>query len=90
MSLNILAVVVIGGMRSIYGTVAGAFVVYAIPDLVLKNLPIIGEIDGMSYIFNGILIILFIMFYPQGLSKLFGDLKRLIGGRTKSQKKGGA
>jgi branched-chain amino acid transport system permease protein len=65
MSLNILAVVVIGGMRSIYGTVLGAFVVFAIPDLVLKKLPLIGGIDGMPYVFNGLLIILVIMFYPR-------------------------
>ena len=90
MSLNILAVVVIGGMRSIYGTVLGAFVVYAIPDLILKRLPVIGSIDGVPYIFNGILIILVIMFYPQGLVNLLSDLKRFILGRTKSQGEGGA
>jgi len=84
MSLNILAVVVIGGMRSIYGTVLGSFVVFAIPDLVLKRLPVIGAIDGMPYIFNGILIIVVIMFYPQGLVQLLSDLKRWI---TKGKKK---
>lgn len=87
MSLNILAVVVIGGMRSIYGTVLGAFVVFAIPDLVLKRLPIIGSIDGMPYIFNGILIILVIMFYPQGLIQLLSDLKRLITDGKKNRKR---
>lgn len=83
MSLNILAIVVIGGMRSIYGTVVGAFVVFALPDLVLKELPVIGQIDGLSYIFNGLLIILFIMFYPQGISQLASDLKRLLGKQFK-------
>lgn len=78
MSLNILAVVVIGGLRSIYGTVLGALVVFAVPDLILKQLPFVGDIPGISYIFNGILIILIIMFYPQGVVKLISDLKALV------------
>lgn len=67
LSLNILAVILIGGIRSIPGTVLGAFVVFGVPDLILKRLPIIGGIDGMAYIFNGILIIVVILFYPTGL-----------------------
>ena len=78
MSLNILAVVVIGGLRSIYGTVLGAFVVFAVPDLILKQIPIIGGIDGIAYIFNGVLIILIIMFYPQGVIKIPQDIKNLF------------
>ena len=78
MSLNILAVVVVGGLRSIYGTVLGALVVFAVPDLILKRIPVIGSINGISYIFNGILIILIIMLYPQGLAKLVNDIKALV------------
>ncbi len=75
LSLYVLAAVVIGGVRSIYGTVIGAFIVWAVPDLILKNLPVIGEIHGLAYIFNGILIILVIMFTPQGLGGLWPWLK---------------
>jgi branched-chain amino acid transport system permease protein len=75
LSLYVLAAVVIGGMRSIYGTVIGAFVVWAVPDLILKNLPIIGKISGVPYIFNGILIIVVIMFYPNGLAGIGNTLK---------------
>lgn len=78
MSLNILAVIVIGGLRSIPGTVLGAFVVFAIPDLVLKRIPVLGAMNGFPYIFNGILIILVIMFYPQGAIYLLHDLKQLV------------
>ncbi|MDL2323934.1 branched-chain amino acid ABC transporter permease [Ruminococcaceae bacterium OttesenSCG-928-A16] len=77
LSLYILAAVVIGGFRSIYGTVLGAFVVWAIPDLVLKNLPVIGEINGLAYIFNGILIILVVMFAPGGIGGLWPKILRL-------------
>lgn len=77
MSLNILAVVVIGGLRSIYGTVMGALIVFAVPDIILKQIPVIGQMNGIAYIFNGILIILIIMFYPQGVVHLRHDVKRL-------------
>ncbi len=78
LSLNILAVIIIGGVRSISGTVIGAFVVFGVPDLILKRLPVIGAIDGMAYIFNGILIILVILFYPHGLINIRQDINRLF------------
>lgn len=70
MSLNILAVVIIGGLRSIYGTVIGAFIVFVVPDLILKQIPVLGQMNGLPYIFNGVLIILIIMFYPGGVVHL--------------------
>jgi len=74
LSLNIIAMVVVGGLRSIFGTVAGALVIWAVPELVLK--PLIGDISGLPYIFSGVLIILVIMFFPQGLQGLGGLIVR--------------
>jgi len=76
LSLNILAVIVIGGIRSISGTILGAFIVFGVPDLILKRLPIIGSIDGAAYIFNGLLIILVILFYPNGLINMRFDIQK--------------
>ncbi|SBW09449.1 ABC transporter permease [uncultured Eubacteriales bacterium] len=87
MSLNILAVVVIGGLRSIYGTVIGAFIVFVVPDLILKQIPVLGQMNGLPYIFNGVLIILIIMFYPGGVVHLGRDILRLF---RKLTGKGGA
>ena len=75
LSLQILGAVVIGGLRSIYGTVFGAFIIFAIPDMVLK--PLFGNIDGLPYVFTGVLIILVVMFYPSGVKGLGNDLGRL-------------
>ena len=75
LSLQILGAVVIGGLRSIYGTVFGAFIIFAVPDMVLK--PIFGNIDGLPYVFTGVLIILVVMFYPSGVKGLGDDLGRL-------------
>jgi branched-chain amino acid transport system permease protein len=87
LSLNLVAAIVIGGMRSIYGTVIGAFVIWTMSDLVIKQLPVIKDIDGVAYIVTGVLIVVVIMFYPRGLHYLFYDAKRLLGkfrGRVKS------
>jgi branched-chain amino acid transport system permease protein len=75
LSLDFLAMIVIGGLRSIYGTVLGAFIVFAIPDLFLKQIPFFNQI---SYVLNGVLIIVVIMFYPNGLISLGYDIKRVV------------
>ena len=86
-SLQILGAVVIGGLRSIYGTVFGAFIIFAIPDMILK--PIFGNVDGLPYVFTGVLIILVVMFYPAGVKGLRDDLGRLgrfLWGKVKGKK----
>ena len=77
LSLNLVAAIVIGGLRSIYGTVVGAFVVWAMSDLIIKQLPIIGELTGIPFIIAGVLIVVIILFYPRGLSYIPQDIKRL-------------
>ena len=74
LSLDFLAMIVIGGLRSIYGTVLGAFIVFAIPDLFLKQIPFLNQ---LSYVLNGVLIIVVIMFYPNGLINIGYDIKRV-------------
>ncbi|HAS74486.1 MAG TPA: branched-chain amino acid ABC transporter permease [Clostridiales bacterium UBA8960] len=83
LSLDFMAMVIIGGLRSIYGTLLGAMIVFAVPDIFLKQLPFFNQ---MSYILNGVLIILVVIFYPQGLIHIFGDLKRLIMKLRKGEK----
>jgi branched-chain amino acid transport system permease protein len=78
LSLNILAAVVVGGFRSIYGTVIGAFFIWSMSDLVLKKLPVIGDNFGLAYILDGVLIILILLFYPGGIVNIFSDVKRLL------------
>ncbi|MBQ9032313.1 MAG: branched-chain amino acid ABC transporter permease [Parasporobacterium sp.] len=75
LSLNILGAVVIGGLRSIYGTVIGCFVIFAIPDIVLK--PLFGDVNGLQYVFSGLVVILVILFYPAGVKNMREDFFRL-------------
>jgi len=84
LSLDFMAMVVIGGLRSIYGTVLGAFIVFAVPDMFLKEIPYFNQ---LSYVFNGVLIILVIMFYPNGLIYIGNDVKKLISKFKKKEDK---
>lgn len=68
--------IVIGGLRSIYGTLLGAFIIFVVPDIFLKQIPYFSQ---LSYVFNGLLIIIVIMFYPHGLVYIGRDIKKWIG-----------
>ncbi len=78
LSLQILAVVIIGGSRTILGPLIGSLIVFGFPDLVFKQIPVISEINGISYIFTGALIIIVILFYPNGLIYIGHDIKKLF------------
>lgn len=75
LSLLIIAMVVVGGFKSIFGTFIGAFIIYGLPTLWLKDL--FSGIQGFHYIFSGILIIVVIMFYPNGAVFIWYDAKKL-------------
>ncbi|MDR1786061.1 MAG: branched-chain amino acid ABC transporter permease [Spirochaetaceae bacterium] len=87
LSLSVLSAVIIGGPRSVYGSLIGAFIVFAFPDLVLKKLPVIGQINGIALVFNGLLIVLVVLFYPSGLVRVFSDIKLLL---VRHRNRGGA
>jgi ABC-type branched-subunit amino acid transport system permease subunit len=79
-SFAVLVAVVLGGMGNIWGVAAGAFVIYNIQQVLLKQLtglfdrlpiqiPILGDIDFVTYqflLFGGVLVA-FMLFRPEGL-----------------------
>ena len=106
-SLNILAAIIVGGSRSIYGVLLGTFMIFGLDMAVFQTINVSptqnasvaafiarfpehteqlseffrsfnGAIPTMSYIFNGVLIIIVIMFYPGGLYQLVLTLKAKI------------
>ena len=83
LSLQILAVIVIGGLKTINGPIIGSLIVFGVPELILKQLPVIGQIDGLAYIFTGVLIIVVILFYPNGLIYLGHDIKKFMNKKKK-------
>lgn len=105
-SLNILAAVIVGGSRSIYGIILGTFMIFGFDMAVIQNIRLWpnnpwvlkliennpesadqiasffrnlqGAIPTMSYILNGLLIIIVIMFYPGGLIQLLTTIKNKV------------
>ncbi len=79
LSLDFLAMIVIGGFRSIYGTLVGSFVVYGLSELFLKHLPI-PAIESIIPVIKGILMIIFVIYFPGGLAgikdKLMAKFKK--------------
>lgn len=78
LSLNILAAVIVGGGKSIWGVMSGTVVIFSLKTLVLDNIPLFVKYPDLSLLVNGILIIVIIMFYPGGLARLAIDVKSKV------------
>ena len=90
LSLFILAVVIVGGMRSIFGTFIGALVIFTVPNLYINEylrtfssflenrFGINWQPVGFAPVFAGLLIIVVVLYYPRGLIKLFYDARILL------------
>lgn len=77
-SLNILAAVIIGGYKSIWGALFGTFVMYGMQTIVFNNIPFLAENPVIITFVSGILVILVVMFFPGGLAQLFLELNGKI------------
>lgn len=73
-ALNVLAAVIVGGMKSIWGIVLGSFVIFGLDLALFQKF----ELGHYSLILNGILIVIVVMFYPNGLIQVFYDIKKWI------------
>lgn len=74
-SLNILAAVIIGGYKSIWGAVFGTFVMYGLNSTILQSIPFFTKNPALITIISGVLVIVVVMFYPGGLAQLLQNLK---------------
>ncbi len=87
-SLNILAAVIIGGYRSIWGAVFGTFVMYGMQSTLLSRVPFLQENPEFITFIAGILVILVVMFYPAGLAQLAREAIAAIKKCSKKIKEG--
>lgn len=77
-SLNILAAVIIGGYKSIWGAVFGTFVMYGMNTSILQNIEFLSKNPELITILSGVLVIIIVMFFPGGLAQLLQELKYKI------------
>lgn len=85
LSLYFMASVIIGGTRSIPGNILGSFVVFGLPELVLKKIPVVGELSGFTMIVTGVLIIVIVLLYPGGLIHLPIQIWNKLRGAAKKE-----
>lgn len=71
LSLDFLAMIVVGGFRSIFGTLTGAFIIFGMTEIFLKPIP---ALSNIAPVVKGILIIVFILYYPNGLANIKNQL----------------
>ncbi len=74
-SLNILAAVIIGGYKSIWGAIFGTFVMFGMQTAILNRIPFFEKNPEIIYIVLGAIVILIVMFYPGGLAQLLTELR---------------
>ncbi len=87
LSLNLIAIVVIGGAATVGGAVVGAVVMHGLPEL-MKGMPIVGEIPGVPLLIVGILMVIMLIFYPRGLIHIPRDIANFFQKRASHAKKG--
>ena len=82
MSVEALLVPIIGGLGTIFGPVLGAFALHAIAEI---GRLVFGEAPGLNLVLYGLLLVLMVLFLPNGLFGLgkvsfgTGRLRRLFG-----------
>lgn len=79
LSMNMLSMVVIGGLASVGGSLCGAAYIVFLPEL-LKSIPVLSNIKNFSYIFNGVFIIVVMVSLPRGIVGLFPMVKHRVMG----------
>ncbi len=77
-SLNILAAVIIGGYKSIWGAIFGTFIMYGLQTTLLNEVKFLAENPVIITFVSGILVILVVMFFPGGCAQLLVELKNKI------------
>ena len=74
-SLNILAAVIIGGYKSIWGAVFGTFIMYGIKLVIFNQSPFLANNSLIITLASGVLVIVIAMYYPGGLAQLLVEAK---------------
>lgn len=86
LSLNILAAVIVGGSKSIWGIFLGMFIIFGLDIIVLSNIKFFVENPAFQMVLNGALIIIIIMVLPEGLISLINKYYLKLKGKFINRK----
>jgi branched-chain amino acid transport system permease protein len=92
-SIDYVAMIIVGGMGTLLGPVYGALFVVLLPEIIQRVMEVLQPILRMEYAFVaykqvifGLIIVVFLIFEPKGMSEIFSRLARRI---STSGRKGG-
>ncbi len=84
-SIDYIAMIIVGGMGTLAGSVYGAFFVVLLPEAIQRIMEILQPLLHMEYTFAaikqiifGFIIVIFLVFEPKGLSEIFSRLGNKI------------
>lgn len=78
-SLNILGAVIIGGVKSLWGTSFGVLIIYGIQSMFLSKIDFFQKNPAFITMITGVLIIIVVMFFPGGFAQIAVQLKAWCG-----------
>ena len=70
MSLNILGAVIIGGFKSLWGTLFGTFFVFGLQTIVLSKIEFFQQNPAITTLLTGVLMVVIVMFFPGGFAEI--------------------
>jgi branched-chain amino acid transport system permease protein len=96
-SIDYIAMVIIGGMGTIMGPVYGAIFIILLPEFIQRSMEVLQPILRLAYTFEafkhiifGFIIVIFLMFETRGLSESISRIRRRIAKRSRKEvRKGG-
>jgi branched-chain amino acid transport system permease protein len=84
-SIDYIAMIIVGGMGTLWGSVYGAAFVVLFPEAIQRILEVLQPVLRMEYTFAaikqiifGFIIVIFLIFEPKGLSEIFSRLGNKI------------
>lgn len=79
-AITLLTVVVVGGLRSVWGSLVGAITITAMEEGITNILPLVipGTTGELRLIIYGALLVLVLLFMPKGLAPYLGQCSRIL------------
>lgn len=84
MSLNLMAMVVVGGLGSLAGALLGA-TFYQVMPIVVRKVPLFAGLQNFSFVLTGVCLVLVVMFLPYGLASIPGKVRAWLAKRKKPE-----
>ena len=81
MSIKIVVITIIGGLGSFWGPVLGAFIIVPLMEMCNAFLP--ATWNGASLVLYGLLLMIIVIFRPEGMISIFTELKHKFALKTK-------